>query len=196
MKAAMLSLAVRGVILGGLVCAAAPLAAEEEPAKDQQVALADGQIQLTAPKSWQKKQPRTRIVEYEFAAPAADGDEADGRMTIMGAGGSVEQNVQRWVGQFTQPSGKNTADVMKSQDLEVSGVKVRVVDLKGTFKDQPGPLAPAVNRENYRMLGAIIVTPELGQYFLKLTGPEKTIAAHEEAFHEMVKSLKVAKAKE
>jgi hypothetical protein len=167
-----------------------PLRAAEE------ISLAEGQIKLTAPEKWQKKQPRTRIVEFEFAAPAADGDDTDGRLTIMGAGGSVEQNVQRWIGQFTQPDGKETSEVTKSKDLEVGGAKVRTVDISGTYRDQAGPMAPAVMREDYRMLGAIVVTPEAGNYFLKFYGPKNTIAAHEEAFHEMVKSIKLAKVAE
>lgn len=168
--------------------------AEEKPAAEtRKIALADGKIELLAPEKWQKKQPRTRIVEFEFAATASDGDMIDGRLTVMGAAGGVDANIARWVGQFTQPDGKATSDVMKSEDIEAGGAKIRLVDLKGTYKDQAGPMSPAVMRENYRMLGAIVITDDLGHYFLKFYGPEKTIGDNEAAFREMLGTLKVSK---
>jgi hypothetical protein len=39
------------------------------------------------------------------------------------------------------------------------------------------------------MLAAIIETGGAGNYFLKFYGPEKTVAANEKAFLEMVKGL-------
>jgi hypothetical protein len=164
---------------------------EKPVAESRKIALADGKIELIAPEKWQKKQPRTRIVEFEFAAPAVMDDKIDGRLTIMGAAGGVDANIERWIGQFTQPGGKSTKDVMKSEDLEAGGAKIRLVDLKGTYKDQAGPFAPAELRENYRMLGAIVITEGLGHYFLKFYGPEKTISENEAAFREMLGTLKI-----
>jgi hypothetical protein len=43
------------------------------------------------------------------------------------------------------------------------------------------------------MLGAIIVTDKVGQYFVKLYGPRKTIAANEKAFLDMIEGLEVVK---
>jgi hypothetical protein len=40
------------------------------------------------------------------------------------------------------------------------------------------------------MLGAIIATRSLGDYFIKLTGPERTIAENEKAFLDMIESLR------
>jgi hypothetical protein len=154
--------------------------------------IGDGKLSFTAPAGWQKKEPTSRIVEAEFAIPPAQGDQTPGRLTAMGAGGSVEQNVDRWVGQFVGPGGA----VPKPQrdKLTVDGSQVELVDLSGTYKDTPGgPFAggKTINRENYRMLGAIIQTKNAGNYFLKLYGPKATIDASAQGFHEMVKSLKV-----
>ena len=41
------------------------------------------------------------------------------------------------------------------------------------------------------MLGAIVVTKDAGNYFLKLYGPKATIGEAEAGFQEMLKSLKV-----
>ena len=122
-------------------------------------------------------------METEFSIPTAGEGQQPGRMTVMGAGGSVQANVDRWYGQFSQPDGGSTKDKTKTQKLKVGGVDVHYVDIAGTFKDQPGPVAPAVMRENYRMLAAIIVTEKQGMHFLKFYGPKATVV---EAPHDRV----------
>jgi hypothetical protein len=166
--------------------------AQEKPAGGNAFSIGEGRLALTAPASWTKKEPASRIVEVEFAVPATKGDETPGRLTAMGAGGSIESNVDRWVGQFAGPGG---AAVKPQRDkATVDGCEVEVVDLSGTYIDTPGgPFAGGkkVMRENYRMLGAIIQTKDRGNYFLKLYGPKATIDENEKGFQEMVKSLKV-----
>jgi len=72
--------------------------------------------------------------------------------------------------------------------------KVIWVDIKGTLLDRAGgPMAggEVVERENYRMLAAIVQTGEHGQYFIKLYGPSMTVTKNEAAFRGFVESLKV-----
>ena len=154
--------------------------------------VGEGRVSLTAPAGWQKKEPASRIVEAEFAIPAVGGDQTPGRLTAMGAGGSVESNIERWVGQFAGAGG--AAAKPKRDKASVGGAEIEIVDLSGTYKDSPGgPFAggKTVMRDNYRMLGAIIQTKDQGNYFLKLYGPKATIDASEKGFQEMVKSVKV-----
>jgi hypothetical protein len=96
------------------------------------------------------------------------------------------------VGQFVGPGG--AAPKPRRDKTTISGCEVEIIDLSGTYKDSPGgPFAggKTINRENYRMLGAIIQTKDAGNYFLKLYGPKATIDENEKGFQEMVKSLKV-----
>src|SRR3954468_15740326 len=79
--------------------------AQDKPAGGNTFTIGEGKLTLTAPANWTKKEPASRIVEAEFAVPPAKGDEAPARLTAMGAGGSVEDNVNRWVGQFVGPGG-------------------------------------------------------------------------------------------
>src|SRR6187399_2444250 len=96
-------------------------------------------ITVVTPKEWVKKKPATNIVEYEFAIPKADGDPADGRVTVMGAGGTVDANIERWIGQFQDAAGKPLAkEKAKIDKTKIDGLEVHVVDLKGTFKDTAG----------------------------------------------------------
>jgi hypothetical protein len=144
---------------------------------------------LTAPADWVKKEPRSRIVEYEFEIPKAEGDELPGRVTVMGAGGGVEANVSRWKGQFKSDEGEVKADLKQSK---VADQDVHFVDIKGTYVDKPSPFAqtPGVDRANYRMIGAIITTEGGGQYFVKAYGPAKTMEKAQPAFQKMVEGLK------
>ena len=162
------------------------------------VAVAEGgALTFNAPDSWKKVKPRSFVVEYEITIPKSAGeadDAEDGRLTIMGAGGSVEANVERWYGQYSQPDGGQTKDVAKVTETSVGDCKVTWVDITGTLLDRPGgPMAggEVVERENYRTMGAIIQAGEVGQYFVKLYGPGKTISDNEEAFKAFVESLKV-----
>jgi len=145
---------------------------------------------LPTPAEWLTKQPRTRIVEHEFEIKAAEGDEAAGRATVMAAGGSLEDNVKRWYGQFSQPDGSNTEERAKTKKTTVAGQEVHIVDVAGTYDDRP-PFAASkgVQRPNYRMLAAIIQTKKAGNYFIKFYGPAKTVTDNEAAFMKMIEGL-------
>ncbi len=170
------------LVLAGISSA---LVAQENPAT---MVLGGGKLKLKAPATWIRKQPQTSIVEHEFAVPASKGDSVDGRLTVMAAGGGVEANIDRWYGQFTQPDGASTRDRAKVKKLKVAGEDVHLIDISGTFKDQRGPAAPAVERAKYRMLAAIIAT-QSGNYFIKFYGPERTVAENEKAFQAMIDGL-------
>jgi len=155
--------------------------------------LADGKLTLKSPAGWKRVKPKTRIVEYEFSVPPVKGDERPGRVTVMGAGGSVEANIDRWVGKFRQPDRKSTRQRTQVEKKQIAGQTVHVVDITGIYRDQLGPFAPAKYRENYRQLAAIIVTEKLGQHFVKFVGPRRTVAANEKAFAAMLETLQVVK---
>ena len=167
-----------------LLVAATAVAEDEKPTK---VSLAEGKIVFTVPAKWEVKEPASNIVEHEFAAPAPEDKLKAARVTMMGAGGSVKANIDRWKAQFT----KQEPDAMKVEETKIAGQTVHLVDFSGTYNDRRGPFVPGVERENYRMMAAIVVTDKLGQYFIKAYGPKDTMAANEKAFHEMIKSLEV-----
>jgi hypothetical protein len=161
---------------------------ESEPAPEQPLGreVDTGELRLTAPEVWRRNPPRSQFVLAEFALPKAEGDERDGRLTISLAGGTPEANIDRWRGQFV-----GSRDVDTQGEIEAAGKKIVIVDLVGTYNDQAGPFAPGETRDGYRMLGAII--PGDGQQltFIKAYGPKRTMAEHEQAFFDFVKSVSV-----
>jgi hypothetical protein len=158
------------------------LAADE--ADDRQIEA--GKFALTAPEGWKREKPKSRIIEHEFSAAPSEGDESPGRITMMFSGGSLEDNIDRWKGQFSELDGDKSKETEKRT---IAGQEVHVVDLSGTYLDKPAPFAAGVEREDYRMLGAIIVMKE-GTYFVKFYGPQRTVTENEGQFNEQLDSLK------
>jgi hypothetical protein len=175
------------VWLGFGLASSPAAAADEKP--DRAVSLAGGKLQLTAPPKWEKKQPRNRIVEYEFAVPKSEGDEEEGRVTLMGAGGSVEANLDRWIKQFSQPDGADSKDRAKLKEQKAAGTDLHLLDISGTYDDKPPFSGQGVERKGYRMLAVVIASKELGNYFIKFYGPQRTVSDNEKAFQAMIDSL-------
>lgn len=180
-------------LLAGLLFVAAPVGSAngDEPAEakvPQTIQIFDT-VKLTVPAGWKPQPPKSRIVEHEFAAPVgAAEDAATARITMMAAGGDVDANISRWKGQF---EGSTDAKIEK---MQVAGVTVHFVQLAGSFKETMGggPFSggKTVIRDNYGMLGAIIVLPNGRQYFVKLTGPKEAVEAQREGFKAMLQDLK------
>ena len=175
-----------------LVAAAAPVQAWQDGAAALSYTIAEEGFSLAAPEGWKRVQPKSSIVETEFSIPSEGEGLQPGRMTVMGAGGSVQANVDRWYGQFAQPDGSDTKSKATTKKVQLAGCDVTIVDITGTYKDAPaGPFAggKAVDRPDYRMLAAIVETPDRGNYFLKFYGPGKTVAKYADGFRAMVEGL-------
>ncbi len=158
-----------------------------------EVVLAEGRLDFQAPKSWEKKQPKFNIVEAEFAPKCSKENVDPARLTIMASGGSVEANVERWIGQFSQEDASDTEEHTKQEEKKINGMKVQIVDIQGTYADSAGPFAGnAVQRKGYRMLGAIIETKVVGNYYFKMYGPKETIDEHEKRFMDMIETIKLS----
>ncbi len=142
---------------------------------------AGGELRVAAPEGWVVVQPKVSMIQAEFALPHVEGDKKDGRLTVMAAGGTVEMNVDRWRGQFSDLKDKPV------EEIDVSGTKVTLVDLSGTFNEQRG-MGPVTQRPAYRMLAAILETPD-GLLFVKGYGPESTMAKYAKDFRPFVESL-------
>jgi hypothetical protein len=156
--------------------------------------IADGTLSLEAPEGWERVQPKSAMIETEFSIPPVKGS-GPGRMTVMGAGGSVEANVDRWYGQFSQPDGSATKDKATMKKVKIAGSSVTLVDVSGTYKDMPGgPFAggKAIERPGYRMLAAIVETSGAGNYFLKFYGPAATVEGGAAGFHRMIEGMVAA----
>jgi hypothetical protein len=144
-------------------------------------------LSWTPPGAWKSAgQKPMRVATY--TVPAAAGDNEAGECAVyyfgQGQGGGVQANLDRWVGQFQQASGKRTGT------KTIHGLNVTTVDVSGTYMGMGGPMAASHTAKNgYRLLGAIVEGPE-GAVFFKFTGPAKTVAASQPTFDKMLETLK------
>jgi len=125
-----------------------------------------------------------------YSVPAAAGAAA-GECAVYffgaGQGGSVQDNIDRWKGQFQGRDGKPATATVGTRTMR--GLKVTTVDTSGDYSGMGGPMATSPRSvPNYRLLGAIVEAPG-GNVFIKFTGPANTIAANAAKFEQLLASL-------
>jgi gluconolactonase len=91
----------------------------------------------------------------------------------------VKANVDRWINQFHADGRKAKVTAGKAE----LGQYV-IVDVEGTYKKPVGPpiAGKTEDMKDARMLAAILAVEGKGNFFLKLTGENKTVTAAAEAF--------------
>lgn len=152
-----------------------------------------GEFRTKVPEGWITEKPTSdmRVAQYKLPKVAGDGEDA---ILIVyyfgqGQGGSAEANIDRWIGQIKQPDGGSSKDKAKIEARTVNGLHVDTVDVLGNYSGGMSPdTAPADNKSLYRLRGAIVETPK-GSYFIKLTGPEKTMNHWDQAYAAYINSF-------
>jgi len=151
-------------------------------------------LAFDTPPGWVSKAPSSSSRVAEFTLPRADGDAEDADVTVFffpGMSSNVQANLDRWIGQFAQPDGSATKDRAKTSTLEAHGLAITLLDVTGTFVAEVSPgSADHFNKPGFRMLAAVVETPG-GPYFVKLTGPGRTVAKWLDSFQAFLKSLRV-----
>jgi hypothetical protein len=132
---------------------------------DQHGALAATNLKWTVPARWQQMPNTSSMRLATYRIPRAAGDNADGDVSVMQAGGGIGPNVDRWIGQFG-PDAKATSKTTKKK---VNGLDVTIVEAEGTYGGMGGKAEP-----NSGLLGAIVETADMPHFF-KITGPKKTV---------------------
>jgi hypothetical protein len=156
------------------------------------LALSTG-LTYSAPPTWKPVTTSSSMRVAQFALPHAAGDTEDGELVVYyfgGSGGSVDANIERWVGQMQQPDGRPSSAVMKRESRTANGLKMTLVDVSGTYVAEMMPgSTQRHNSPGFRLRAAVIETAN-GPYFIKLTGPAKTIAANDKQFDAFVSGVK------
>jgi hypothetical protein len=151
-------------------------------------------LKFDAPPDWVSKAPSSSMRVAEWSLPKTAGDAEDAILTLyfFGAsqGGNVQANLDRWIGQMAQPDGRQSKDVAKTSSLTSHGLKVTFVDVTGTYVAEVTPGSTEhFNKPGFRQCAAVVETPG-GPYFVKLTGPEKTVAKWQDSYTTFLKSLR------
>ena len=160
-------------------------------AKSSQTAA--GALRYKAPEGWTAEKPTSDMRVAQYKLPKAAGDSEDALLVVyyfgQGQGGSAQANIDRWINQIQQPDGRPSKERAKTETLTVNGLQVSTVDVTGNYAGGMSPdSAPANNKSIYRLRAAAIATPK-GSYFVKLTGPEKTVSHWDQAYTDYLKSF-------
>lgn len=166
--------------LVGLILGSALLPAQTPP--PQPVAFRIGSVRFDRPNGWDYSRPSDGV-------RAAQLEKKSGGTPLLitftrfppGSGGSVQANVDRWVGQFLSPSAP--AEILKP---EGTALPLTIVRLAGTMRGGV-PGGPAQNTPDRLLLGAILESPE-GLVIAKLTGPTSAVSREEKMFAEMIRT--------
>ena len=158
-----------------------------------QAASAEGSLSFTAPAAWQTRPAASTMRVAEFVIPRAQGDAEDGELVVFyfGTGaGTVDANVDRWIGQIQQPDGSATKDKARRTNQTVNGLHLTLVDAEGTYVAQMRPgSTERFDKPGFRLRAAVVDTPR-GPYYIKMTGPARTIGAADSAYTAFIGSLR------
>lgn len=141
-----------------------------------------------APAAW-KEVPGVHAPRYKhFILPRVAGDKRDAELVIFyfgaGQGGSTQANIERWKTLFEPPRGKSVEQVTRVRKFSAGNARLTTVDLHGTYLHKARPVDPALTAERrpgHRMIGVVFESKN-GPYFMRLVGPEKTVAHHHKRF--------------
>ena len=129
------------------------------------------------PPRWQRRLPSTPMRAAEYRVPRTGTDAEDGECFVItfgpGQGGSVDDNITRWVKQL-----EPTSSAVERSTRTVNGMTVTRVEVAGTYTPMAMPSMPAAGppRQGWRLVGDIVEAPS-GSWFFKLTAPDATAKA-------------------
>lgn len=144
---------------------------------------------MPAPKAGHKK------ALYKATKAGNDKEEAEVEVYFYGTGaeGEPDKHFKEWFAQFDG----NVGATAKRETFSVGSLQVETVEVAGTYKI---PLAPPVGpqkkvpmqmvKNDFRLLGAVVKTPDRGNWFFRIVGPNETVQSASGAFRGMLESAK------
>jgi hypothetical protein len=152
-----------------------------------------GELRYKAQEGWVTEKPSSNMRAAQYKLPKAEGDSEDASLVLyyfgQGQGGSVADNINRWIDQMQQPDGRPSREKARTETLTINGLRITTVDISGTYVAQMSPGSDARHNDpGYRLRAAVVETPK-GNYFAKLIGPGKTVSKWDQSFNEYVKSF-------
>lgn len=180
------------VVLAGVsvACSTPPTVVSKNAAPTSSSA-STGELQFKTPDGWSRETPSSGMRVAQYQLPAAEGDAEAASLVVYyfgaGQGGSLQANLDRWTGQIQQPNGGSSKEKAKTESLTVNGMNVTLLDVSGTYAGGDMGGGAGQSKTNFRMRAGVIESPK-GGYFIKLVGPEKTIAKWDDSFIEFIKS--------
>ena len=148
-----------------------------------------GTLHFIVPEEWESSQPSSSMRVGQYTLP---GEAGPAELAVFGPmGGSVQMNIDRWIGQVEQADGSSSKDKAKQEKMKGDQFEFTLLDVTGVYVGMQMPGAPAEDaQENYRLLASIVETPS-GPWFFKAIGPHDTPEKWVEGFKELNNSIQM-----
>ena len=135
----------------------------------------------------QTEKPTSDMRAAQYKLPKAAGDSEDALLVLyyfgQGQGGSAQANIDRWIEQMKQPDGSSSKETSEDRDPDRQWTASQHGRRAGKLlrRNVAGQCSGRQAIRSYRLRAAVIETPK-GSYFVKLTGPEKTVGHWDQAY--------------
>ncbi|MAV55806.1 MAG: hypothetical protein CMJ28_07635 [Phycisphaerae bacterium] len=140
------------------------------------------------PASWTLRPEPRAFRAATFVVPASGGGDQGELAIFAGIGGSDEANIDRWEGQFQEPTGGPGQAVV--DPMPEAPFPTTLVELRGNYQGMGMP-SP---REGMAFLAAIVRVPGRDILHIRLTGPEGTVDAARDDWLAFVAGLSIVDA--
>lgn len=164
----------------------------------EELITTDAPLLWDVPAGWTKTEESdksARRAGYSVPRIADDKEDTELLALYFGKGKNGERDAQ-WDAWFAQFDGDAKGQA-KRESFTVGDNVVEWFEVAGTYKLNMGPQRPGMTRSpvqmvkaGFRMIGAVVKTRSRGNWFFRMVGPDKTVAAQKEAFLELLKSVR------
>lgn len=151
-------------------------------------------VSFIIPAEWQEEKAASGMRALQFRVPGAAADnDAEFVVFYFGptGGGTAEDNIDRWIGQVSQPDGSPSKDKARVDKTTVGNFTVSSVLVEGSYSGAMGPMAHggSTAKEGQALHGVVIEGGPKGRVFLRLTGPAETVRANADVIQGLIQSL-------
>jgi hypothetical protein len=152
-----------------------------------------GGLKFSPAAGWIVEAPSSSSRNAQYKLPRAEGDSEDAGLVVYyfnGGGGTPQANADRWIAEFAGPDGKPATNAAKITHKTVNSIPLTIVDVSGTYASSMGMTQQGGKpKSGIRLLGAIAEAGN-GPWFIKLTGPERTVAKWKSSFDSFLDSIR------
>ena len=154
-------------------------------------------LTISVPTTWSKEDPATSMRLAQYKIPASEGDKEPALVAVFnfgGPAGSAKANLKRWADQF-DAAGRKVKVTQGTFKTEQNKGKYYLAHIQGTFNQ---PVGPPIRRQtekktDFAVAGLIVMLQdglaENGDYFIKMTGPKKTVAEQLKNVRGLIKAV-------
>lgn len=148
-----------------------------------------GALAFKASAPWEVQAPKSSMRRAQLAVQGKAGP-AELIVFYFGpqGAGTPEDNIDRWIGQFTQAGGGPVTDP-KVEPKKVGDLNLIRVEVAGNYASGMGQAAQAQPGLPDQRLIAAIVHSKQGPYYFKFLGPNATVTEYGGAFDALLDSI-------